>query len=206
MTGQMFSYPCTLLDLVGLMPTSPGPFFSEKNTSVWLYSWNGSSCWFSKGFLMTSVPTPWGWVCSSVERLLWNVLLSLRENSSLGGLCLPQEHGNKSVTNSTSQNISETLPVRLKLRHSPAKAMAVMSRAVKSTASITWQATRASGFISMLWPAGEQTFSASAGAPRAAACHRPCQEPQGLVSCQWHWTWGHFVSETPNILLHVEQK
>nr|XP_026650162.1 probable E3 ubiquitin-protein ligase TRIML1 isoform X3 [Zonotrichia albicollis] len=60
-----------------------------------------------------------------------------------------EEHGNKSVTNSTSQNISETLPVRLKLRHSPAKAMAVMSRAVKSTASITWQATRASGFISM---------------------------------------------------------
>lgn len=59
--------------------------------------------------------------------------------------------------------------------------MAVMKRAVKSRASITWQATRASGFISVLCPAGEQTFSASARAPRAAAHYRPCQGDQGVI-------------------------
>lgn len=83
---------------------------------------------------------------------------SPRGNSSLGELCLPQEHGSRSATNAATKNISETLPVRLKLWHSPAKTVAVMNRAVKSTASITWQVTRASGFISMPWPAGEQIF------------------------------------------------
>lgn len=107
---------------------------------------------------------------------------SPRENKSWSGLCLPWEHGHRSVTNATTQNISETFPVRLKPRHSPAKVMAVMNRAVKSTASITWHATRASGFISMLWPAEEQTFSASVRAPRAATRYRSCQDDERLVS------------------------